>query len=236
MHHAPHLYHHGELELHGYVAYLEQDDRPKPAVLVIHDWSGLNEFARQKAHIFAELGYIGFAIDMYGLGKTGETKEEKQALIHPLLNDRLLLRTRVLAALDAAAAMPEIDPKKIAVIGFCFGGMCALDLARSGAEIRGAISVHGLLEKAPDLANLPIHAKVLALHGAEDPLVPPQTVAAFCQEMTQEKVDWQLHTFGHTQHAFTNPQAHDTQSGLIYSASAARRSTQLISNFIEEIL
>ena len=235
MHHSNFIYHHGELELHGYVAHNDQDDRPKPGVLIIHDWSGQNEFVRQKAHIFAELGYVSFAIDMYGLGKNGTTTEEKQALIHPLINDRLLLRTRVQAAFDAAITMPEIDQKKIAVIGFCFGGLCALDLARSGAELRGAISIHGLLEKPADLESLPIHAKVLALHGAEDPLAPPEVVDTFCQEMTTKKVDWQLHVFGNTKHAFTNPNAHDTEKGLIFSASAARRSTQLISNFLEEV-
>ena len=108
MHHSNFIYHHGELELHGYVAHNDQDDRPKPGVLIIHDWSGQNEFVRQKAHIFAELGYVSFAIDMYGLGKNGTTTEEKQALIHPLINDRLLLRTRVQAAFDAAQPVAEI--------------------------------------------------------------------------------------------------------------------------------
>lgn len=236
MYHSNYIYHHGELELHGYVAYNEQDDNPKPAVLVIHDWSGQNEFARQKAMIFAELGYVGFAIDMYGSGKNGETITEKEALMHPLMHDRLLLRTRVQAALDAVITMPEVDHKKIAVIGYCFGGLCALDLARSGAEIKGAISVHGLLEKPADLPSLDIQAKILVLHGAEDTLTPPSVVTSFCDDMTAKNVDWQLHVFGKTQHAFTNPQAHDTKLGLIYSATAARRSTQLISNFLEEIL
>ena len=235
MHHSKHIYHHNEHELHGYIAYLEKDDQPKPAVLIAHDWSGQNEFFQQKAEIFAELGYVGFAIDMFGLGQTGKTNDEKQALIQPLVQDRLLLRTRIQAAYDAACALPEVNRNKIAILGYCFGGLCALDLARSGAELKGAISVHGLLQPPTDLPTQTITAKVLALHGYEDPMVPPEHVSAFCQEMTAEKVDWQLHAFGLTKHAFTNPHAHDSKLGLMFSAGAARRSTQLIDNFLEEI-
>ena len=235
MHQSQFRYSHGQLELHGYIVHSEQDDKPKPAVLIVHDWSGQTDFTRQKAQMIAELVYVGIAVDMYGQGKTGSTIEEKQALMHPLIQDRLLLRTRIQAAFDATLGMPIVDPKKIAIMGFCFGGLCALDLARAGAELSGAISIHGLLNAAKDLESLPIKAKVLALQGAADPMVPPAMVELFCKEMTDAKVDWQLHSFGNTQHAFTNPQAHDTDLGLLYSASAARRSTILISNFLEEI-
>lgn len=235
MYHAKHIYHHNEHELHGYLAYIEKDDQPKPAVLVAHDWSGQNEFFQQKAHIFAELGYVGFAIDMFGLGRTESTNAAKQALIQPLVHDRLLLRTRIQAAFDAVCVLPEVNPKKIAIVGYCFGGLCALDLARSGVDLKGAVSVHGLLHPPTELSNQTISAKVLALHGYDDPMVPPEQLSRFCQEMTQEKVDWQVHSFGLTKHAFTNPHAHDTELGLIYSAAAARRSTQLIDTFLEEI-
>lgn len=235
MHHSKHIYHHNEHELHGYIAYIEKDDKPKPAVLIAHDWSGQNEFFQQKAHIFAELGYVGFAIDMYGLGQTGKTNEEKQALMQPLVNDRLLLRTRIQAAYDAVATLPEVNSKKIAIVGYCFGGLCALDLARSGAELKGAISVHGLLHPPTDLPKQTITSKILALHGYDDPMVSPDQLRAFSKEMTAEKVDWQVHVFGLTQHAFTNPQAHDPKLGLLYSASAAHRSNQLIDSFLEEI-
>lgn len=235
MHHAKHIYYHNEHELHGYLAYLEKDDQPKPAVLIAHDWSGQNEFFQQKAQVFAELGYVGFAIDMFGLGQTAKTNEAKQALIQPLVQDRLLLRTRIQAAFDAACALPEVNSKKIAILGYCFGGLCALDLARSGADLKGAISVHGLLHPPIDIPKQDIAAKILVLHGYDDPMVPPEQLTTFCQEMTTEKVDWQTHAFGLTKHAFTNPHAHDTGLGLIYSAAAARRSTQLIDNFLEEI-
>lgn len=235
MHNATMNYRDGEHELQGYVSYSERDDKPKPAVLVIHDWSGQNSFFRQKADVFAELGYVGFAVDMYGLGQTATSAQDKQTLVNPLIHDRLLLRTRIQAAYDTVAAMPEVDKKNIAVVGFSFGGLCALDLARSGAALKGAISVHGLLDKPTNLACQPIQSKILALHGAEDPLVPTSTVEAFCQEMNAGQVDWQLHVFGQTKHAFTNPHAHDTSLGMIYSAQAARRSTQLISVFLEDV-
>ena len=235
MHVSNYIYYHGEQELHGHLAYDDLDDMPRPAVLVIHDWSGRNEFACQKAEMIAKMGYLGFAVDMYGRGRLGETVEEKQALMSPLVNDRRLLRARVCAALDAVTAMAEVDNERIAVIGFCFGGLCALDLARSGAEIVGAISFHGLLNKPDELANHPIKAKVLALHGYDDPMVTPAQVNLFCQEMTEANVDWQVHMYGHTQHAFTNPQARDKQLGTIYNAVAARRSMQAMTDFLEEL-
>lgn len=235
IHTSNYIYHHGEQELHGYLAYDESDDTPRPAVMVVHDWSGRNEFACQKAEMLAQLGYLGFAVDMYGMARLGETTLEKQALMQPLVNDRRLLRARIRAALDALITMAEVDNQRIAVMGFCFGGLCALDLARSGAEIVGALSFHGLLGKPDDLGQHAIKAKVLALHGYDDPMVSPEQVNEFCREMTDAKVDWQMHMFGHTKHAFTNPVAHDVENGLIYNVSATRRSMQIMSDFLDEL-
>lgn len=235
MHGSNYLYYHGEQELHGYLAYDDQDDKPRPAVLVVHDWSGRNEFVCQKAELFAKMGYIGFAVDMYGSGRIGETLEEKMALMDPIVKDRRLLRARIQAALDAVVTMAEVDNSKIAVIGFCFGGLCALDLARSGVDVSGVVSIHGLLNKPEELTNHPIKAKVLALHGYDDPMVTPEQVGVFCQEMTTAGVDWQVHMFGHTQHAFTNPTAHNKTLGTIYDAKAARRAMQILTLFLDEL-
>lgn len=229
------LYHHGEQELHGFLAYDDNSEQSRPAVLVAHDWSGRNEFACEKAKMFADMGYVGFALDMYGQGRLGASTHEKMGLMEPLANDRLLLRARMRAAYDALIAMPEVDISRIAVVGFCFGGLCALDLARSGAELKGVISCHGLLDKPKDIPNQTIHAKILALHGYDDPMVPPDQVNEFCREMTESHVDWQVHMYGHTQHAFTNPHAHDTQLGTIYNAKAERRALQAMTNFLQEI-
>ena len=172
-----HIYHCGGEEFHGFLAFDDTQKGSRPAVLVAHDWSGQNDFAQEKAILLAKMGYLGFAVDMYGLGKNGHTLEEKEALIQPLMKDRLLLRDRMKAALSAAVDLPEVDKTKIGAIGFCFGGLCVLDLARSGADIQGVVSFHGLLQK-PDYENA-IRAKVLALHGFEDPMVSPADVLAF---------------------------------------------------------
>ncbi|MDX1838596.1 hypothetical protein DIZ81_11560 [Legionella taurinensis] len=235
MHTSNYIYHHGEQELHGFLAYDDSHDRPRPAVLVAHDWSGRNEFACKKAEMLAGMGYLGFALDMYGHGRLGETTDEKMGLMQPLANDRLLLRDRINAAFDAVIAMPEVDNSRVAAIGFCFGGLCVLDLARSGVPLNGVVSFHGLLNKPKELHAQPISAKILVLHGYDDPMVRPEQVNEFCQEMTDAKVDWQVHLYGHTQHAFANPQAHDTQLGTIYNPVAERRALQAMENFLREI-
>ncbi|MGL5741210.1 MAG: dienelactone hydrolase family protein [Legionella sp.] len=236
MHTEPHIYHEGKQELEGFLAYDQSRAGERPAVLVVHDWSGRNEFACDQAKLLSEMGYVGFAVDMYGQGRTGATVEEKQALMKPLVDDQNLLRQRVNAGLAAVCAMPDVDPKRVAIIGFCFGGMCALELARSGAELKGVVSFHGLLQKPGSLKSGTIKAKILALHGYDDPMVQPDKVHEFCKEMTEAQVDWQMHMYGHVQHAFTNPHAYDTQLGTIYNAVAARRSWQAMTDFLREIL
>ncbi len=235
MHQSNYVYFDNDQELYGYLAYDEQRLESRPAVMVVHDWSGRNEFACKQAELLAGLGYIGFAVDMYGKARLGNTNEEKSALMQPLMTDRHLLRARIMAAFDTVSALAEVDQRRIAIIGFCFGGLCALDLARSGAEIKGAISFHGLLHKPADLAHHHIKAKVLALHGYDDPMTTPEQVNAFAKEMTDAKADWQIHQYGHVKHAFTNPLAHDTSLGLVYNETAAQRSKRAMVNFLEEI-
>ncbi|HSW70972.1 MAG TPA: dienelactone hydrolase family protein, partial [Gammaproteobacteria bacterium] len=165
-----------ETLLEGFYAFDEKkgSQNKKPLVLISHDWSGCNDFARNKAQKLADLGYVGFALDMFGKGKQGKTKEEKTALIKPLLENRSLLSQRIQAGLKAASSLEIVDTNKIAAIGFCFGGLCVLDLARSGAKLNGVISFHGLLNRPEAEAIRPIQAKVLVLHGYDDPMVPPQ--------------------------------------------------------------
>lgn len=232
---SKHVYHHGNQELHGYLALGASADKPRPAVLVAHDWSGCSTFAWKKAEFLASLGYIGFALDMYGEGKRGDTTEERMALVQPFFADRQLMRDRIRAAFDTVSTMPGVDKNRIAAIGFCFGGMCVLDLARSGAVVKGVVSFHGLLNGAKELPNAEIHASMLVLHGYDDPMVKPDDVNAFCQEMTAAKVDWQVHQYGHTQHSFTNPDAHNQAMGTVYDARSERRSLQSMVNFLHEL-
>lgn len=235
MHTSTYIYYHGEQECHAYLAFDDRIEEPRPVVLVAHDWSGRNEFACKKAEQLAQLGYVGFAIDMYGQGRTGQTTAEKLALMEPIMADRRLLRARILAAFDAACELPEVAPGCSAAIGFCFGGLCVLDLARSGVATKGVVSFHGLLNKPEEANKHPIQAKVLALHGYEDPLVTPEAVNAFAVEMTQAEVDWQIQMYGRTKHAFTNPLAKDAAAGLVYNPTAERRAMQAMVYFLDEL-
>ncbi len=223
--------------LEGYYAYDDRITGKRPAVLVCHDWSGKNDFAKKQAELLAELGYLGFALDMYGKGKIGSTNEEKSALMQPLISDRQhVLLPRLLAAWNTMKSLPEVDPNKTGAIGFCFGGLCALDLARSGVDIQAVASFHGLLNPLPTPTNTPIKAKILAFHGFEDPMVPPAILIGFATEMTKAKAIFEIDIYGHTQHAFTNPTANDPHSGLIYQPLAATRSAQSLIKFLAETL
>jgi dienelactone hydrolase len=228
-------YQDGNIVLEGYIANDAAKKGKKPAILVAHDWSGRNEFADKKAEKLAELGYIGFALDMFGIGKLGKTNEEKMALIQPFVNDRAALRERVIAAFEAVKTVPEVDTSKIGAIGFCFGGMCVLDLARSGADVKGVVSFHGLLHAPEHLEQRKISSKVLALHGFDDPMVSHEQVLGFEKEMTNAKVDWQLHVYGGTMHAFMNPQANDPGFGTVYHSVAEKRAWIAMQNFFNEI-
>lgn len=228
-------YQDGDTQLEGYLAYNETGV-PLPAVLVAHDWSGRREFACKAAERVAAMGYAGFALDMYGkgiFGRDGDT-EGNAALMNPYASDRLLLRRRIAAALHTVRALSQVDAARIAAMGYCFGGMCVLELARSGADVAGVISIHGIL--APGgAANEPINAKVLCLHGHDDPMVPPDQVLAFEQEMTEAGVDWQMHVYGGTKHAFTNPAANNPDFGTVYKEVAEKRAYQSVANFFGEL-
>lgn len=229
------IYSHNEQELYGYVAQEEISKEKRPVVLVVHDWTGRNDFACHKAQAIAEMGYIGFAIDVFGQGQLGANTEEKTALIMPFMKNRGLLRDRLVVALEAVKKLAEADTDRMAIIGFCFGGLCALDLARSGADIKGAVSFHGLLSKPECSGFDEIKAKILVLHGYDDPMVSPEQVSEFCQEMTKANVDWQVQMYGKVQHAFTNPEAHDSAMGTVYNAIAEKRSWHAMTCFLQEI-
>ena len=226
-------YTHAGATLEGFFAAPDTASR-RPGVLISHAWGGRDDFVIDKARSLAELGYAAFALDNYGKGVMGSGPEENQKLMMPFLQDRGLLRDRLNAGMEAFKARPGVDGSQIAIMGYCFGGLCAIDLARSGANIRGAVSFHGLFIP-PDLPKQPIKARVLALHGYADPMVPPQQVLDFATEMTEAKVDWQLHAYGGVLHAFTVPEANDLNLGALYDARAARRSWQAMLDFYEEI-
>ncbi|MCA9668331.1 MAG: dienelactone hydrolase family protein [Myxococcales bacterium] len=210
------------------------DANPKPAVLVCHTWGGQKDFERSRAAHLAELGYVGIAIDVYGKGCIGDDKETCRALMEPLMADREKLRRRLHAAIEAARLHQAVDPRRVAVIGFCFGGLCALDVARGGLDVLGVVAFHGLLQPS-GLASRKVKAKVLALHGYDDPMAPPSALTAFANEMTTAGADWQVHAYGGTMHAFTNPIANDPSFGTVYNPIAERRSRAAMEQFLGEI-
>ena len=205
----------------GYLAHPGGSDRP--VVLVCHAWGGQGAFEQEAAKKLAEMGYAGFAVDVYGKGKRGTTVEENQALMNPLVGDRAELQSRLALALETAKGLDGVDGSKAAAIGFCFGGLCVLDMARMGADVAASVSFHGLLGGAPNLAEPKPKAKVLALHGWDDPMATPDDVMAFSKEMSAAGADWQLVAYGDTVHAFTNPGAQDKANGMGYDPVVTRR-------------
>lgn len=222
----------GDLALRGVLAW-DTDNEPRPGVLVAHAWGGRTQFEDEKAVWLAARGYVGLAVDVYGAGVVGADPEENAGLMQPFLDDRQLLLRRLAIGLDVLKNQTPVDASKTAIMGFCFGGLAALDLARSGADIAGAISIHGIFAPPPE--TKPITAKVLALHGWDDPMATPEDVVAFGAEMSQAGADWQLHGYGNTLHAFTNPESNDPAMGVGYSKSADRRCFQAVENFLEEL-
>jgi dienelactone hydrolase len=228
-------YRDGETLLEGFLCFDESQPGPRPAVLINHHAAGLDDFIERKTRRLAWQGYACFALDNYGKDTRGKSIEEKKALMNPFMADRRKLLKRLAAGLGTVQGMPIIDPRRIAVMGFCFGGLCALDLARADADIRGAVSFHGLL-KPSGFTEPKVRAKVLMMHGYDDPLAPPEDVLAVAQEFTAAGADWQLHAYGQTVHAFTNPTAHNRAGGLQYDEAADRRSWHTLVQFLDEVL
>lgn len=227
----------GEVRCEGFAAYPEEYTKPMPCLLIAHDWGGRDKAVCNKAIQLAEMGYVGFAVDMYGNAKLGKDKIENRALMTPFRENRQKLVERIQAAFNAACQLLPVDNEKMAAIGYCFGGLCVLDLARSGADVKGVVSFHGVLSSSPIFnQHQTVKAKILVLHGYDDPLVPPEEVHQFAEEMTQKKADWQIHMYGLTAHSFTNPLANDDELGLHYNKTADERSWASMMLFLQEIL
>ncbi len=229
-------YKHGNTVLEGYLAYDDAIKGQRPGVMVVHEWTGLGSYVKQRSEQLAKLGYVAFAVDMYGKGirPTNPKDAATQATIYK--SDRQLMRDRAAAGLKVLQDNKLTDKNRIAAIGYCFGGTTVLELARSGANVAGVVSFHGNLDtpNLKDAAN--IKGKVLALHGADDPLVPAAQVDAFENEMRQAKVDWQLVEYGGAVHSFTNPEAgKDVSKGVAYNATADRRSFADMQQFFAEL-
>jgi len=225
----------GDVVLDGYLAWDDTNSDRRPGVLIAHAWAGRSEFEEGKAESLAELGYVGFALDLYGKGMRGSNAEENTALMQPLLDERITLQRRMTLALEQIRKQEIVDASRVAAMGYCFGGLSVLDLARTGAELSGVASFHGLFNPPGNTAGNKINAKVLVMHGWDDPMAKPDQVLTLADELTAMGADWQIHGYGNTMHAFTNPAANDPGFGTVYNERADRRSWQSLQLFLAEI-
>lgn len=229
-------YKHGDAVLEGYLAYDDAIKGKRPGVVVVHEWWGLNNYVRMRTEQLAKLGYIAFAIDMYGKDLRPKDAKEAGALSGIYRSDRALMRARANAGLEVLRNHPLADERRIAAIGYCFGGTAVLEMARSGADLIGIVSFHGGLgtPNPGDAKN--IRGKVLVLQGADDPVAPPDQVIAFQDEMRKAGVDWQMVSYGGAVHAFSNPESgNDPSKGAAYNEKADRRSWEAMKMFFAEV-
>jgi len=229
-------YQQGDTTLEGALIYDDSIAGPKPGVLIVHQWKGLTDYEKKRGEMLAKLGYVAFAADIYGKGTRPKDTQEAGQFSGRYKGDRALLRQRVQAGLAAMRRSPRVDGAKVAAIGYCFGGTTVLELARSGAEVNGVVSFHGGLSTPTPEDAKAIKGKVLALHGADDPFVPPAEVAGFEEEMRKAKIDWQLTAYGNAVHSFTHWDAGtDNSRGAAYNEKADKRSWEDMKDFLGEL-
>ena len=229
-------YQQGDTTLEGFLAYDDSFTGKRPGVLVVHQWMGLTDYEKHRAEQLAQLGYVAFCADIYGKGVRPKDTGEAGPLAGKYKGDRALLRARVNAALDVLEKNQFVDSKRVAAIGYCFGGTTVIELARSGADIAGVVSFHGGLDSPTPADGKNIKSKVLVCHGADDPFVKPSDLAAFEDEMRQANVDWTLIKFGGAVHSFTQPMAgNDNSKGAAYNEKADKRSWEAMKAFFAEI-
>lgn len=226
----------GDTVLEGYLAYNDKLKGPRPGILVAHAWKGLGEFEQGRARALAELGYVAFATDVYGKGVRAKDYKEAGELAGKYKGDRALLRSRINAGLQAMKKNARVDANNIVAIGYCFGGTTVLELARSGAEIKGVVSLHGGLDTPTPADAKNIKTRVLVLHGGIDPYVKDPELTAFMNEMREANVDWQIVTYGGAMHAFTDKAYTDPSMGALYNERADVRSWSQLQLFLSEVL
>lgn len=229
-------YSHDGTALEGFLAYDDAVSGTRPGVLIVHQWMGLTDNERMRARMLAELGYVAFAVDVYGKGVRPANTQEAAQEAGKYYADRALLRARITAGLDVLRKQKLVDPTRLAAIGYCFGGGGALELARSGADLAGVVSFHGSLDTPNPQDAKRIRAKLLVCHGADDPYVKPEAVHAFLEEMENAGVDYQLIFYSGAVHGFTQKgSGNDPSRGVAYNANADRRSWQHMKDFFAEI-
>jgi dienelactone hydrolase len=221
----------------GYMAYDDSVKEPRPGILVVHNWKGVSDDTKAAVDRLASLGYVAFAVDVYGKGIRPQDPKEAGEISGGFKKDRIMLRARMQQGLQTLRNQAQVDKKRIGAIGYCFGGTAAIELARAGADIKSVVSFHGGLDSPKPEDGKRIKAKILALHGADDPYVPAADLAAFEDEMRKAKVDWQLVKYGNAVHSFTEKSAGtDNSKGAAYNETADKRSWEDMQRFLKETL
>lgn len=229
-------YKQGDTTLEGFLAYDDASTQPRPGVLLVHDWMGVSDFARTRAKMVAELGYVVFAADIYGKGVRPADAKEASVLAGKYKGDRALYRARLKAGLEQLTGNKLVAPGQVASIGFCFGGTGVLEVVRSGANVKGVVSFHGGLETPTPADAKNIKAPVLVLHGADDPFVKPDEVTAFKKEMQDAGVKYDFIAYPGAVHSFTNPAAgNDNRKGAAYNEAADKQSWEAMKAFFKRI-
>lgn len=229
-------YKQGDTTLEGYLAYDDSNTKPRPGVLLIHDWMGVADFAKSRAKQVAELGYVAFAADIYGKGVRPANSTEASALAGKYKADRALFRERLKAGLAQLTGNKLVASSQIAAIGYCFGGTGVLEVARSGQDVKGVVSFHGGLNTPTPADAKNIKGRVLVLHGADDPFVKPDEVAGFKKEMEDAKVKYEFVAYPGAVHSFTNPAAgNDNSKGAAYNEAADKQSWVAMKKFFGEL-
>ena len=226
----------GDQTLEGYLVYDDAITGKRPAVMVVHEWKGLGDYAKRRADMLAGMGYVAFAADMYGKGVRASTHEEAAKLAGVYLSDRTKMRNRAKATLNFLETHELVDPARIAAIGYCFGGAAVLEMARAGYNLKGVASFHGALKTPSPASPGEVKAKVMVFHGSLDKFVTPEDIAAFQKEMTDAGADWQMVLFSKAVHSFTVAEAgDDSASGIAYNREADVRSWEMLQLFFKEI-
>ncbi len=229
-------YKQGDTVLSGVLAYDDAIQGKRPGIVVVHEWWGRNAYVQRRAEKLAQLGYVAFAIDMYGKGQATTDPKVAGEWAGAVKKDRTLGRERFDAGLKVLKEFRLTDPARVAAIGYCFGGTVVLEMARGGADLAGVVSFHGGLDTTAPAEPGKVKARVLALAGGDDPFVPPAQVNAFEDEMRKAGADWQLVSYGGAMHSFTNPDADGYHlKGAAYNEKADRRSWEAMQVFFKEI-
>lgn len=228
-------YTNGSVACEGLVVRQASLSLPAPVVVLFHHWCGRDALMDSNAERIAKMGWIAFAADLYGGHKTAIERDACAALMNPFVADRAMLHDRLGETVAAAQRIPGADGRKIVVIGYCFGGLCAFDCARANLPgVLGVAGFHGLFAPPNLCKQTPISARVLALHGYDDPMATPDSVLAFATEMTAAGARWEIDAYGQTVHAFTNPQALDRAAGIHYDELACNRAYARLESFLKE--